>query len=372
VKVTPKGRKVFIVMYRVGGAGSRLRKYTIGPYGRVTLPMARAQAQKIFAAKLDGRDMASEKRESRRRLVVDRTDGLIETYLRERVASLRTAKAIAGRFQRDVLPRWSEKSIHEIKKRDVIELIAEVAQRSPIVAHQLLKTIRTFFKWCIGRDVLEFSPSDGVPSPGKEKSRDRVLTDQELTQVMRAARQMDSPFGRIVDFLTLTGQRREEVARMTWDEVDESTRTWCLPGDRTKNGRPHIVHLSGPAWNVLESCHRQNAYVFSTVSGARPVRISGWHKRALDARCGVVGWRLHDLRRTAVTGMARLGVAPHIADKVLNHQTGTISGVAAVYQRHDFLAERKDALDRWAAHVQQLVMLPRRAMLPVETFGDAA
>ncbi len=117
VKVTPRGRKVFLVMYRVAGAGSRLRKYTIGPYGRVTLPMAKAQAQKIFAARLDGRDPAEEKRQSRRRLVVDRVDDLVETFIREHVAKIRTSRRITSLLRRDVIPYWGAKSIHEIKKQ---------------------------------------------------------------------------------------------------------------------------------------------------------------------------------------------------------------------------------------------------------------
>src|SRR5829696_5690354 len=123
VKVTPAGRKVFIVLYRVAGAGSRLRKYTIGPYGRITLAMARGQAQKIFAARLDGRDPAEEKRQSRRRLVVDRIDDLIEMFMRERVSQIKTSKNVISLLRRDVLPFWRTKSIHDVKKRDVIDLV---------------------------------------------------------------------------------------------------------------------------------------------------------------------------------------------------------------------------------------------------------
>ena len=109
VKVTPKGRKVFMVLYRVAGAGSRLRKYTIGPYGRITLPMARAQAQKIFAARLDGRDPAEEKKQSRRRLVVDRIDDLVETFIQERVSQTRTVRRITNLLRRDVIAHWGAK-----------------------------------------------------------------------------------------------------------------------------------------------------------------------------------------------------------------------------------------------------------------------
>jgi integrase len=360
VKVTPKGRKVFLVMYRLAGAGSRLRKYTIGPYGRVTLPMARAQAQKIFAARLDGRDPAEEKKQSRRRLVVDGIDDLVESFIRERVSQIRTAKRISSLLRRDVLSQWGTKSIHDIKKRDVIDLVDQVSQRNGHAGYRLLKTLKTFFRWCVGRAVIDFSPAEGVPFRYREVSRDRVLTDQELAAVIFAARQMPWPFGGIVEFLALTGQRREEVAQLKWPEISAETQTWCIPATRSKNGRAHIVHLSEPAWAVIQRRPQTSEYVFPT-SRAKHFQSFGKYKSSLDELCGIIGWRLHDFRRTIVSGMARLGVPPHIADKILNHQSGTISGVAAVYQRHEFLAERKEALDRWGAHVNQIVQTRKAA-----------
>jgi integrase len=354
LKVTPKGRKVFLVLYRIAGAGSRLRKYTIGPYGRVTLPMAKAQAQKVFAARLDGRDPAAEKRETRRRLVVDRVDGLIETYIEERISRTGTKRVITNLLRRDVIPHWGTKSIHEIRKRDVIDLAAIVSQRNEHAAYRLLKTLKTFFRWCVGRAIIDVSPAEGTYSNYRVVSRDRVLTDDELAAIIMAARQMPWPYGGIVQFLALTGQRREEAAQMRWSEIDEATQTWCMPASRTKNGKAHIVHLSETAWSIISE-HRGEPvrYVFESARGSH-FQTFGRAKRKLDQLSKVQAWRLHDLRRTVVSGMARLGVPPHVADKILNHQAGTISGVAAVYQRHDFLAERKEALDRWGSHVDHL------------------
>jgi integrase len=353
VKVTPKGRRVFLVMYRLAGAGSRLRKYTIGPYGRITLPMARAQAQKIFAARLDGRDPAEEKKQSRRRLVVDRIDDLVETFIREHVTQIGTSRRITNLLRRDVIAHWGTKSVHEIKKRDVSDLVSLISQRNTHAAHRLLKTLKTFFRWCTGRAVIDFSPAEGISSGYRQTIRDRVLTDQELVGIIIAARQMPWPYRGIVEFLALTGQRREEVAQAKSGEIDKKARTWTIPGSRTKNKKAHIVHLSEPAWAVV-SGHRDEGYVFAT-SGGKRFQGFAKGKRALDKISGVTGWCLHDFRRTIVSGMARLGVPPHVADKILNHQAGTISGVAAVYQRHDFLLERKEALDRWGAHVDGIV-----------------
>jgi len=353
VKVTPKGRKVFIVMYRLGGAGSRLRKYTVGPYGRVTLPMARAQAQKIFAARLDGRDPAEERKQARRRLVVDKVEDLVETFIRERLSKVRTARTLSNRLRRDVIPYWGAESVHDIKKRDVIDLVSKISERNSHASYRLLKTLKTFFRWCVGRAVIEASPAEGLSTDYREVSRDRVLTDDELAAIIVAARKMPWPYGGIVEFLALTGQRREEVAQAGPGEIDAEARTWCISADRTKNRKAHIVHLSEPAWAVV-SGHLSGEYIFPTSSG-HYFQAYSQSKQLLDELSGIRGWRLHDLRRTIVSGMARMGIPPHVADKILNHQSGTISGVAAVYQRHDFLAERKDALDRWGAHVAELV-----------------
>ena len=264
-----------------------------------------------------------------------------------------TSKRLTSLLRRDVIPYWGTKSIHEIKKKDVSDLVSLIAQRNVHASHSLLKTLKTFFKWCVGRAVIDFSPAEGLSSGCRVTSRDRVLTDQELATIILGARQMPHPYRGIVEFLALTGQRREELAQLKRDELDEKTRTWTIPGARTKNKKAHIVHLSELAWRVVAETPGDDL-VFGTSRGKRFQAFSKG-KRGLDKLSGVAGWRLHDLRRTIVSGMARLGVPPHVADKILNHQAGTISGVAAVYQRHDFLAERKNALDRWGVHVEQLI-----------------
>jgi integrase len=351
VKVTPKGRKVFVVLYRTGGAGSKLRKYTIGPHGRVTLHQARVAAQKVFAAKLDGRDLAAEKREARRRVVADRVDDLLDTFIAQHLAQNRSGGEIGRLLRRELGRPWAGRSIHEITKRDVVEVISAVEQRGALgAANKTLKSTKTFLRWCVGRAILDRSPAEGIPLPTKVVTRNKVLTDQELAQVILAARKIGGPYGDIVEFLALTGQRREEVARMAWDELDIGQRVWTLPSLRTKNGKEHVVHLSEQAIAILNGVQKKGPFVFS-IFGTRPFHDFSRAKRRLDQLSGVPQWRLHDLRRTCVSGMAGLKIAPHVADKILNHQSGTISGVAAVYQRHEFLSERKDALDRWGTHV---------------------
>jgi integrase len=358
VKVTPKGRKVFIVLYRTGGAGSKLRKYTIGPYGRVTLHQARVAAQKVFAARVEGRDPAAEKREAKRRVVADRVEDLLETFIVQRLSQNRSGGEISRLLRREAGKPWAGRSIHEISKRDVVEVIAAIEQRgAPVAANKTLKSIKTFLRWCVGRAVLDQSPAEGVPLPAKEVARDRVLDDDELARVILAARQIEGPYGGIVEFLALTGQRREEVARLTWQELDLTRRVWMIPKSRTKNAKGHVVHLSDQSMAVLSRAAQTEPYVFSLL-GTKPFQEFSRAKRRLDELSGVTGWRLHDLRRTCVSGMARLGIAPHVADKILNHQSGTISGVAAVYQRHEFLSERQEALERWGTHIAHVMVSP--------------
>jgi integrase len=353
LKITPKGRKVFIVLYRGAGGGSRLRKYTIGPYGRITLHNARIEAQKVLAARLEG--PASEKLDARRRLTADTVPELIGLYGKLHLSQRRSGREVMQILQRDLVERVGSRSVHSISKRDVIDVVNAVIDRgSPVAANKSLKVVKSFFNWCVGRAIVERSPCVGIRAPTVERARDRVLTDRELAAIIRAARQRGGPYGAIVEILARTGQRRDEVARMSWDEVDLDHRVWTLPAARTKNEKPHVVQLSDPAAAVIGAQPRSGRFVFSR-NGTTPVGDFSSQKRRLDELCRVSHWRLHDLRRTTVSGMASLGVAPHVADKILNHVAGTISGVAAVYQRHEFLKERRDALEYWGAHVEALL-----------------
>src|SRR5260221_9542831 len=213
VKVTPKGRKVFIVLYRTGGAGSKLRKYTLGPYGKLTLHQARIAAQKVFEAKLDGRDRAAERREAKRRVVADRGEDLLETFIAQRLSQNRSGGEISRLLRREVGKPWAGRSIHEITKRDVVEVVTAIEQRgAPVAANKTLKSIKTFLRWCVGRALLDQSPAEGVPLPTKEVARDRVLDNEELARIILTARQIGGPYGGIIELLGLTGQRSDKVA----------------------------------------------------------------------------------------------------------------------------------------------------------------
>jgi integrase len=353
LKVTPRGRKVFIVLYRTRDANARLRKYTIGPYGTVTPAIAKATAQRVLAARQEGRDPAGEKRQARIKSTLDILDTVVDSYLLRFASRNRSVGETKRILKREVLSAWSGKSIHSITKQDIIALLDRIVDRgSPGTANRTFKVLRALFNWGIERSLIEKSPCAGLSKPAPEKARHRVLTGGELLAVIKAARTMGFPYGSMVEFLILTGQRRGEVAGLVWDEIDLAAEVWTLPANRSKNGRSHIVHLSPEALAVFEAVPHRERFVFH-LAGARPFSNFVDSKQKLDELSCVTDWVIHDLRRTVVTGMAALGVAPHVADKVLNHQTGTISGVAAVYQRHEFLAERKEALLTWGQHLHK-------------------
>jgi len=203
---------------------------------------------------------------------------------------------------------------------------------------------------------VDGNPCSGVKPPAKEKSRDRVLTDDELKAVWKAADELAWPFGRIVQLLILTGQRREEVAGTTWGEFNLETRVWKLPRGRVKNDAGHDVPLSVAAIELIKGLPRLRGcdLVFSTTGESA---VSGFSKAKdkLDKKADVRNWRIHDLRRTVASGMARLGVNLPVIEKVLNHSSGSFAGIVGVYQRHSFADEKRQALEAWARFVTNLV-----------------
>jgi integrase len=355
VKVTPKGKKTFLVQYRPGGRGTPTRKIFLGPYGEVTLHKAKTEALRILGLRAEGRDPAQERKLAKQHAVSNKFEAIAKDFLDKHASQNRTADQVERTLQHDVLPHWGKRSIHDIDKPDVILLLdAVVARGSPIMANRLLALLSKLFNWCLSRGLITASPCTGIEAPSKEKARDRVLTDDELVSIHETIRNMGGAFGPIVEMLLLTGQRLREVSETTWEELDLDNALWTIPSSRTKNEKPHFVHLSDQAVTVISNITPIGDYVFTT-NGKTPFSGFSKSKKRLNELSEVTDWTLHDIRRTVVSGMARLGIQPHIADKILNHQSGTISGVAAVYQRHEFLDERKTALDAWSNHVQSLV-----------------
>jgi len=352
----PSGARSFAVRYRLGG---RSRKYTVGPYPAIDLKTARALAAQALCAVAEGRDPGREKIAARNERA-DTFEAVAKQFVDLHCRRANRPRTIEGTQQLldlHVLPRWRRRLIKEITRRDVLDLLdGLVAGGRPVAANRALTAIRKLFNWAIERDIIATSPCAGVKPPTPEQARDRVLGDDELGNVWRAADQLGGAFGALVKLLILTGQRRDEVARMTWREVDLDNRLWTLSKERSKNGQPHDIPLSDPAVAILEAQPRIGDTFVLTTDGKSAASNYHVNRRRLDALlpADMPPWWLHDLRRTCASGMARLGVNLPIIEKVLNHSSGSFGGIVGVYQRHDYADEKRHALERWGAYVADL------------------
>jgi len=389
-----EGRKTWIAMYRVAG---KPVMETLGTLAQIPkVDRAREAARASFLRARAGGDPIAERRAevvrkateaaaaevAAQQAVTGRFAAVADRYMREHVernCATSLIKETQRILDRDVKPRWGERSTGEITKSDVNDLLDVIAGKrdrkrrgveggAAVQANRTLTRLKTLFRWAISKDLIATDPTAGVRKAIKEIPRDRYLDDEEIRLFWAGCDGLGQPFGSLLKTLLLTAQRRDEVGEMQWSELDFAACTWTIPGTRAKNGKAHIVHLSEMAIEVLKAMlrlagvdSRSSPYVFTT-TGRAPVSGYSKIKDRLDRHMtGSAPWILHDLRRTATTGMAKLNVAPHIVDKILNHTAGTIRGVAATYNRFDYLPERKAALEAWSQHVADLVGVVRPA-----------
>ena len=343
--VQPSGAKSWAVRYRHAG---RPRKHTLGPYPLLDLKAAREAGAKALRTAAEGRDPAHEKLLSLSGSVEFTVARFLEQHVKRNYRPGPAAEA--GRLLRlYVLDRWRDRNISEITRANVRAMLGGI--EAPIAANRVHSIVRKLFNWCVENDLIISSPVASIKPPYPETSRDRVLTDDELRSVWRAADEIGFPFGPIVQLLILTGQRRGEVAGMEWAELNLKNSLWTLPRERTKNDRRHEVPLSRQAVAIVEGLSRiSDRYVFS-LNGTKP--FNGF--KAKERLCPeIADWTIHDLRRTAASGMARLGVSLVVIEKVLNHVSGSLAGIVGVYQRHEFADEKRAALEKWAAYVERV------------------
>lgn len=349
VRVSVQGQKVFSVKFRYGLAQKRMK---LGVYPRISLATAREKAIEILRQVDEGIDPTK-----RRRTANMKVESVCRDFIRLHAAPRNKSWREAERIlEREFIATFGQRDIREIKRFDVLETMdAALARGSSYQANRILSHIRKLFNWCVERGVVDASPIVGLKPPTKEISRERTLQDEEIVRLLRACRNDVYPFRQFAPLLLATAQRRGELSEMRWSEIDFETKTWVIPSDRSKNGKAHVVPLSAFSLEVLAEVPRflDCDYVFTTT---RKSPVSGFSKalRRLADGSQTTDWRWHDLRRTAASGMARLSVAPHVVEKVLNHVSGIISGVAAVYNRHGYDHEKRDALERWGSALAAL------------------
>jgi len=379
----PAGSKSWVVFYRFRG---KLRRDTIGKWPVLELGEAREKARKLLAAVNENRDPHTATQ------ATHTIDSAVDEFMKRHMTAHQRSASYVNETRRIfdtlVLPRWQGRALRDISRRDVLDLLDRIADGrgpskkdktgggAPIMANRTLAALRVFFRWVVGRGLIDTTPVSNIPRPAAENHRDRVLSDDEIVLFWNGCETLGWPFGSLFRLLLLTAQRRDEGGSMTWLEVDLEGGLWTLPRERAKNDRVHEVQLSRLALDILAAAPRINGsqFIFTT-TGQRPASGFSKAKQRLDSRMaellaeglaggvsnsdgiasGVPAWTLHDLRRTAATGMARSNIAPHVVDRILNHVSGTIRGVAAVYNRHAYLEERKTALEAWGRYVEGLV-----------------
>lgn len=372
------GSAVWIAQYRVG---TNQRRVTLGRTVTLDPDRARRAAREVLAKADLGQDAQAERRDRQAKAAI-KFGAVGKLYLSHVAETQRPRSQIECR--RHIERHWAPfagRGIHEIDRRDVAaHLQALAADHGPVASNRARASLSALYAWAIGQGVADTNPVVGTNRVGIERPRERVLSAVEIRSVWAAAGEDDH--ARILKLLLITGQRRGEVAGMTWVEFDPDKPVWSMAASRTKNGLPHDIPLAHQAVTLLRSVPRRKGRALLFGDGDGP--FSGWSKckERLDARVtrqraelrlgralakgesphpddALEPWILHDLRRTVVTGMNELGVAPHVVEAVVNHVSGRAkAGVAGVYNRAIYATEKRAALKAWADHLDEVLGLP--------------
>jgi integrase len=346
----PKGHRDWLLRYRP--RRQTQRAVALGAYPAVSLAKARERAGEIVNAAKRGIDLiAAEERDAEARYAAEaKARPLCEianAYL-ESVKLLRSWRDIESRTRCHIIPKLGNKPIGKITRAEVVEFL-DGLERKHGLRHQVNRcreTLRAIFAFAIERELISVSPVIGVSKRKVEIPRDRTLSPDELASLWRAIDRLPELPRSYFRIALLTGARRNEVGGMVWSEIDLEAALWRLPAERNKSARPFEIPLSEPVVETLRMLPRLGSLVF-TLNGKRPITLHPWIER-VRRDAGLIDARLHDLRRTMRTGLAELGISLEIGERVLNH---AMPGLQAVYNRHNYLAEKRRALQLWAEHV---------------------
>jgi integrase len=371
-KTSKQGTVSFFVLKRPRGRRDRVR-LTLGSYPVLGLAEARTRARDALRSLQDGIDPREQAAEEARREAAKQAStfaAVAETFIARHVASKRTARNIEAIVRRELIGRWSNRPITDIRRADVIALIDEIVDRGhPEAARQVFAYTRRLFGWAVGRGLLEHSPADHFSAKdliGAKSFRRRVLNEREIALLWRATEGPEaSYFGPYARLLVLVGVRRTELGRAAWLEFDLDNATWTIPLGRMKSAEPHIVPLPPVAVEILRRLPQERGYV---IGGASPIHYSR-AKRQLDARMTALNggraiprWTWHDARRTFRTGLSSLKIAPHIAELAIAHGK---RGLSRIYDQHEYDAELRHAFEAWAQKVMNIVEPPTGTVAPL-------
>jgi len=373
LKVTPTGRRIYILQYRMGGRGTPTRRYKIGQHGSGWTPeLAGQEAERLLLLVSQGIDPAEEKKRKRYidteltfDAVADKFEKLAFETGRDRYRDF-----VKSTLRKHLRPKLGTRSLPSIKGSEIIAILDEIPGQSAALRRNVFAVARRMMRWAKGRGMIEKNPLEGFEVPAAARSRDRVLRDSELCLIWEGSADIGTAFTGLVRLLLLTGQRREEVAALEWNELDRAKAEWILPSARAKNGREHLVPLSAQVITELDRIAGgkkwpAKGFVLTTDGGLS--RVSGYSKckAKLDEQVAklikedaapVSPWRFHDLRRSVATGLQGLRIPGDWIEAVQNRTKG---GVAGVYQRYTFADEKREALNTWGAHVASVTRKPR-------------
>lgn len=330
VRCSQAGAKAYVLK-------SQNQLTTLGRVGIISLAQARAKAKRVLAEKTLGLDQAPTI------TVCEAKDLFLAAYeTRIRPRTLSEYKRLLKH-----LTAFDKRSLGALLPHDLAETIDKL-RKTPVEQNHAFATARTFFRFCVRRGLIARSPLEGMNLPSRITTRDRVLSDEELSAVFKTAAQIGYPFGFVVLLLILTGQRKGEIASLEWTWIDKNEQTITIPASIAKNRRQHTFPYGRSVADVLAAIPADSPQLFS---------VYNWDKRTGELReaAAIDHFVLHDLRRTYASGMAALGIPPHVVEKLLNHITGTVSGVAAVYNRYRYADEMRAAVTAWEARLQTLV-----------------
>lgn len=341
VRVSQGGVKSFVLIH-----GRSRSRTTLGRYPVVKLQAAREKATRLLAERILGKDEVPK---------IGFEQALTEffnTHLTMRRPG--TTKETKRLLNKHFLPSLRHEKLHQIPTHRLIKIIDRLLS-APSEATHAFAAARLFFRWAVRRRHIATSPLEGVQAPTRAVARTRVLSPKELAKVFLAARAEPSAFGSIVQLLILLGQRCGETARLRAEMIDFERKVIVLPASITKNGREHRFPFGKMAERILKAGAKEG--LLFAARGPDGQVFSGWSKckQALDKRCGIAPWTLHDLRRTFATNLAALGTPIQVTEKLLNHVSGASGGIVAVYQRHTYEIEMRAALIKWEKRLADLL-----------------
>ena len=364
--VTANGHRSFVVQYRANGISRRLT-FKTDARGGLSLYKARQEAKAIIGAVTKGGDPMMERRKAAR-ATKNTFQAIAEEFLAREGAALRSNRQQRMTFERLVYPKFGARQINDIRRSEIARLLDKIAdENGPVMADVTLSFLRRVMNWHAGRSDDFRSPivRGMARTKSSKRRRQRILNDDELRAVWKATDDQPNAFNCLVQFLLLTAVRRNEAARMEWNEV--SGAEWTIPQARCKSGLELLVALSPAAQAVLDKTPKLGSKFAFTNDGKRAIASFSKFKPKLDKASGITGWTLHDLRRTARSLMSRAGVASDHAERCLGH---VMSGIRGTYDKHEYREEKQRAFQALASLLERITD-PRAYVTPLRGFAGA-